>query len=347
MKRIAVVLIVLATLSLGRPGVYAQVSVSVAIAPPEIPVYVQPDDPYDGYLWTPGYWAYDPTDGYYWVPGVWLAPPSVGFLWTPGYWGFYGGYYHWHRGYWGPHIGYYGGINYGCGYWGHGYDGGRWEGGHFRYNTAVSHVDSRVVHNTYVDRSAVHTGGSRAAFNGPRGISARPTASERIASRDKHVSATSVQRSHIAAARKDPATHFATNKGNPGTRAAMSRPATVSHTSTATHTNTARSAPHQNTARSAPHQSTARSQQNHTSAQHQNVSRPQHQASQQHSMQQHQAPQQHSMQQQHQAPRMQQHNAAPQQRSQNMGRMQAPRAAPQRSPMPMGGHEGGGGEKRR
>ena len=284
MKKFAITLILLSSIFLGRYHTYAQVSVQVAIAPPEIPVYVQPDDPYDGYIWTPGYWAYDPGDGYYWVPGVWLAPPSVGFLWTPGYWGFYGGYYHWRHGYWGEHCGYYGGINYGYGYGGHGYEGGRWEGGHFRYNTAVSHVDSRAVHNTYVDRSAVHEGGSRAAFNGPHGVSARPSAGDRIAARDKHISSTPVQRSHIQAARKDPATHFATNKGNPGTHAAMSRPAS----STPSRTPSTRA----NTNRTAPHQNTPRTQQNHQAAPHQNATRPQqHQATQPR-----QAPQQHHQQ---------------------------------------------------
>ena len=75
--------------------------------------------------WTPGYWSYAPQ-GYYWVPGVWAQPPQVGFLWTPGYWGFIGGRYRYHYGYWGRHIGYYGGINYGNGYIGIGYQGGYW-----------------------------------------------------------------------------------------------------------------------------------------------------------------------------------------------------------------------------
>src|SRR5271170_7154998 len=32
------------------------VGISVRVAPPEIPVYVQPPCPTDGYLWTPGHW---------------------------------------------------------------------------------------------------------------------------------------------------------------------------------------------------------------------------------------------------------------------------------------------------
>src|SRR5580658_2017496 len=53
-------------------GATAQIGVSISIGPPALPVYEQPICPGDGYLWTPGYWAYnyDVTD-YYWVPGTW------------------------------------------------------------------------------------------------------------------------------------------------------------------------------------------------------------------------------------------------------------------------------------
>jgi len=37
---------------------YGQINISVSFAPPELPVYEQPLCPGDGYLWTPGYWAY-------------------------------------------------------------------------------------------------------------------------------------------------------------------------------------------------------------------------------------------------------------------------------------------------
>ena len=57
--------------------------VSITIAPPVLPVYVQPALPGPGYIWTPGYWAYG-DDDYYWVPGTWVLPPTVGLLWTPG-----------------------------------------------------------------------------------------------------------------------------------------------------------------------------------------------------------------------------------------------------------------------
>src|ERR1700753_2522392 len=40
-------------------------------APPPLPDYEQPPAPDEGYLWTPGYWAWGGGGGYYWVPGTW------------------------------------------------------------------------------------------------------------------------------------------------------------------------------------------------------------------------------------------------------------------------------------
>lgn len=173
----------------------AEVSFSVNIAPPALQVEEQPLCPQDGYLWTPGYWAWD--DGaYYWVPGVWVAPPSVGLLWTPGYWGYSGGHYGFYDGYWGPSVGFYGGINYGYGYGGRGYYGGRWDGGTFRYNTAITRVNTSVVHNTYEDRSFHNITSGRTSFNGPGGVHVRPNAEERAAMTRSHVPPTGAQLSH-------------------------------------------------------------------------------------------------------------------------------------------------------
>ena len=147
--------------------------ISIGTPPPALPVYAQPPCPTEGFLWTPGYWAYGPV-GYYWVPGVWVAPPRVGFLWTPGYWGFVGGFYGWHAGYWGPHVGYYGGINYGYGYGGVGFVGGYWRGGAFAYNTAVVNVNRTVVRNTYVNNTVIehntYVNNTHTSFNGEGGV---------------------------------------------------------------------------------------------------------------------------------------------------------------------------------
>jgi WXXGXW repeat (2 copies) len=197
----------------------AQISVGVAvhIGPPALPVYEQPICPGTGYLWTPGYWAYGP-DGYYWVPGTWVMAPSVGLLWTPGYWGWGGGGYFFHAGYWGPHVGFYGGINYGFGYGGVGFVGGRWNGGVFAYNTAVMHVNTTVIHNTYVDRTVVNnvTVNNHVSYNGGTGgISARPNSAELAAEHENHVAPTSMQTQHEHAASTNRALLASENHGRP------------------------------------------------------------------------------------------------------------------------------------
>ena len=170
---------VIAILALGSTAAFSQVSISVAIAPPPLQVYEQPACPDDGYIWTPGYWAYG-DQAYYWVPGQWVQPPQIGFYWTPPYWGWNGNAYAFNSGYWGRNVGYYGGINYGYGYGGNGYRGGRWQGNQFSYNTAVNNVGSARVHSTYADRSAVSSQSSRVSYNGGNGgVRTQPTAKQR------------------------------------------------------------------------------------------------------------------------------------------------------------------------
>jgi hypothetical protein len=213
---------------------FAGVFLSITIAPPVLPVYAQPICPGDGYLWTPGYWAYGEA-GYFWVPGTWVLAPQPGFLWTPGYWGFAGGLYGWHAGYWGPHVGFYGGVNYGYGYGGVGFYGGRWEGGHCAYNTAVLHVNTTVIHNTYIDNTVIHntTVINRTSFNGPGGINARPSGQEQAAMREQHVQATQEQTSHEHFASTNRANFASVNGGRPA-MAAVSHPMT--NANMATHT---------------------------------------------------------------------------------------------------------------
>jgi len=166
----------------------AGVFLSIRVAPPVLEVYEQPPCPTDGYLWQPGYWGYGDA-GYYWIPGVWVAPPQAGFLWTPGYWGFADGLYAFNAGYWGPTVGFYGGVNYGFGYGGSGFYGGRWQGGHFAYNTAVSRVNTTVIHTTY-NQTVPNRGNNRTSFNGgPGGIGARPSSAEATTARQHGQSA--------------------------------------------------------------------------------------------------------------------------------------------------------------
>jgi hypothetical protein len=226
MKReLAFAVLLSALLWCAPPIAHAQmgIAISVNFAPPPLPVYEQPPCPTEGYLWTPGYWAWDPDYGYYWVPGVWAAPPQAGLLWTPGYWGYGDGAYGWHDGYWAPQVGYYGGVDYGWGYDGAGFVGGMWAGNVFRYNTAVMRVNTTVIRNVYVDRTAVRREeGPRASFNGPGGATARPTAREEQAMHERHFERTAAQTDRMTAARRDPQARFAMNHGAPRA-AAMAR----------------------------------------------------------------------------------------------------------------------------
>jgi hypothetical protein len=188
--------------------------VSINIAPPELPVYDQPIAPGDGYIWTPGYWAYG-DDDYYWVPGTWVMAPEIGYLWTPGYWGWGDNGYLFHDGYWGTQVGFYGGINYGYGYGGHGYEGGRWDNGHFDYNQSVSHVDvsrNRNVYNTRVNEN----GGNRVSFNGGNGgVQVRATSQEEAAGREHHIAPVAAQTRHYQSARANPELRASSNHGKP------------------------------------------------------------------------------------------------------------------------------------
>jgi hypothetical protein len=209
---------------------HAGVLVSITVAPPILPVYVQPVCPEVGFLWTPGYWAYGDA-GYFWVPGVWMRPPMVGVLWTPGYWGWHGGLYAWNAGYWGPHVGFYGGVNYGFGYGGLGFAGGRWEGGHFAYNAEVAHVGGGFnSYHEHVTVNNVHT-----SFNGGAGgLGARPNAGERSAMAEHHTGPTAAQNSHHEMASHDRGNLASANHGRPA-NAAMSRAHSPSGGASANH----------------------------------------------------------------------------------------------------------------
>jgi WXXGXW repeat (2 copies) len=193
----------------------AQISVSITLAPPALPVYEQPVLAEQGGIWAPGYWAYN-QDGYFWVPGTWVQPPEFGLLWTPGYWGWGNGGYAWNEGYWGTTVGFYGGINYGFGYSGRGYTGGHWQGQQFYYNRAVSHVNVTNIHNVYNQTIVNNTTINRVSFNGGTGgVTARPTAEEQAAARAPHRAATPVQVQHQQGAMTIHALSASVNHGKP------------------------------------------------------------------------------------------------------------------------------------
>ncbi len=171
--------------------------------------------PLDGYLWTPGYWAWD--GDYYWVPGTWVFAPEIGDLWTPGYWSATDGGYVFHEGYWAETVGFYGGIDYSFGYPGHGFEGARWVDGWLHYNSAVNHVNAvslskkQKLYNTPVKES-----GNRVSYNGgPGGITGRATPAEEAAAREKRNGPTMQQRENAWFAHLDPLQHLTANNGAP------------------------------------------------------------------------------------------------------------------------------------
>jgi hypothetical protein len=198
---------------------HAGIILSINIAPPVLPVYVQPVCPGDGYIWTPGYWAYG-DDGYFWVPGTWVLAPEPGYLWTPAYWGWENGVYLFHAGYWGEHVGFYGGINYGFGYGGVGFEGGYWNGGHFYYNRAAGNFGGARIAYGY-SRPVSYSNHSTVSFNGGAGgIQARASAQEMAAAREQHLQPTSEQMQHQNFAAADRSQYASVNHGRPGTTAA-------------------------------------------------------------------------------------------------------------------------------
>lgn len=206
-----------AALTLAPAASFAGVFISIGIAPPLLPVYTQPICPNEGYIWTPGYWAYG-DEGYFWVPGVWVQPPMVGYLWTPAYWGWGGDAYLFHAGYWGPHIGFYGGVNYGFGYGGNGYEGGYWNRGVFNYNRTVNNVNITNIHNTYTKTVIVNNNvtNNRVSYNGGNGgLQSRANAQELVAEREQHTQATPNQLQHQQSAAQNRQQLASVNGGHP------------------------------------------------------------------------------------------------------------------------------------
>ena len=189
--------------------------------PPPLPTYAQPALPEEGYLWMPGFWAWrrDVPD-YYWVPGTWVKPPGAGLLWTPAYWSRADGGYVFHAGYWAETVGFYGGIDYGFGYTGNGYQGGRWENGAFFYNSAANNFGSISTAHIYERAIVADDEAVRASFNGgSRGTKAKPTPQQGRQARDQHIGPTAEQLQHFQMAAKDRSLYSKLNHDEPGVAA--------------------------------------------------------------------------------------------------------------------------------
>ncbi len=190
----------------------------VSETPPPLPSYEQPAIPAQGDLWVPGFWAWRKSvPDYFWVPGTWVRPPQPGLLWTPPYWSRVDGGYAFHAGYWADEVGFYGGIDYGYGYTGDGYQGGRWENGAFSYNRAVNNLGSLGMANVYDQAVTGDGNAARVSFNGgSRGATARPTEQQEGLAGEPHIGATAEQQKHFELAAMNRSLYSKLNNGQPG-----------------------------------------------------------------------------------------------------------------------------------
>lgn len=211
-------LIGLGLASLAPAVVRAQpaIGISVSFAPPPLPLYEQPPIPGYGYFWTPGYWAWDGSiNDYFWVPGTWVQPPRIGYLWTPAYWGWANGRYLFNDGYWGPRVGFYGGVNYGFGYGGNGYEGGYWRGNRLYYNRSVNNLARARITTVYTKVVTRSTAVRISYVGGVGGLRTRPDSQQLAVMRAAHVGPTPIQIQHREMADKEPTLRAGVNHGAP------------------------------------------------------------------------------------------------------------------------------------
>jgi hypothetical protein len=103
------------------------------------------------------------------------------------------------------------------GYFGRSYVGGGWSGGQFRYNSAVTNVNTTIVHNVYVDKTVIvnNTTVNRVSYNGGQGgIPVRPSATD-LALRKQGRPMTSEQTQHEHVAAQDRNQLASVNHGRP------------------------------------------------------------------------------------------------------------------------------------
>src|SRR5262249_28059854 len=110
------------------------------------------------------------------------------------------------------------------GYFGNGYEGGRWDRGHFYYNRSVNNVNVTVVKNVYNTTIVHQTVINRVSYNGGNGgINVRPTREQEDISRQRHVGTVPSQQRHMQEARNDRDQRASVNHGRPNI-AASSKP---------------------------------------------------------------------------------------------------------------------------
>jgi hypothetical protein len=167
------------TLPVAHAQIGIGIGISVHVAPPALPVYVQPPLPAPGYLWTPGYWG-----------------PHVGF---------YGG----------VNYGFgFGGVGFAGGEW----RGGAFAYNSAVANFGGVHVTNVYENRTIVEQNTI-VNNNHVSFNGEGGISAHASATELQAEHEEHVQATAEQSQHEHFASQDRGQLASVNHGSPTTTA--------------------------------------------------------------------------------------------------------------------------------
>ena len=209
---------------------FAQIAVTISFGPPALPVYSS--SRFAQARGTSGRPATGPmttvtatTTGFR-ARGYWLPKSAISGLRLTGVGAVTDSFSI--QGYWGPQVGFYGGIAYGYGYFGHGYEGGRWNNGQFYYNRSVNNINVTNIHNVYNTTVVNNTTVNRVSYNGGQGgITARPTAAEEAAARERHVPPVAAQTQHAQVAASNPQLRATANHGKPPI-AATAKPAAFS-----------------------------------------------------------------------------------------------------------------------
>ena len=219
---ISTILLLLALVSMVMPAAIVAQTLIIRIAPPALPVTNSLRSLHTATSGRPGIGLM--------VRRVFLGPWNLGataFCWPAldaGLLGMARRRLWLNAGYWGPHIGFYGGVNYGFGYGGVGYEGGRWNNGVFAYNRTVNNFGSISITNVYNQTVISNTSVTRVSFNGGTGgTAAQPTPQEQAAARETHVAATPTQTQHEQTASTNKTLLASVNHGSPAV-AATSKP---------------------------------------------------------------------------------------------------------------------------
>lgn len=144
-----------------------------------------------------------------------MEPPHPGSLWTPGFWAFAGGLYRFTHGTWGPQVGFYGGIPYGHGYDGVGYQGGRWTGNTFFYNRTVNNFGGVHVTTSTTRPSTISTARASATMAVPAASTGDRMRRRQPICTGRRMAPTPMQMQHLRAAGMVPGAFDAINRGHP------------------------------------------------------------------------------------------------------------------------------------